>query len=261
MPHADIAGLRLYYERAGSGEPELLFVPGWCCDHTAFRPQFEHFAREHAVTALDLRGIGQSDRPGEGYSIPELADDVAAICAAVGIRKPVVVGHSLGGMIAVELAARYPELPSALVLVDPGPIDPVPETVEFFDGFAEQLEGPRGEAIRRAYVGDMGARDEELARWIVDHMCAVDQPVAAAVIRGVSEWNGRDPFSRCKLPVLLLRSWIGADSDVLRLLRIKPDLEVAITVGAGHFHQLEVPEQVNAMIERFLAVSLSSADA
>ena len=61
--------------------------------------------------------------------------------------------------------------------------------------------------------------------------------------------------------MLLIRSWIGADSDVLRLLRIKPDLEVAITVGAGHFHQLEVPEQVNAMIERFLAVSLSSADA
>ena len=142
------------------------------------------------------------------------------------------------------------------MLVDPGPIDPEPETVEFFSGFAKQLEGPDGEEIRRAYVGDMGARDEELARWIVEHMCAVEQPIAAAVIRGVSEWNGRDPLSRCKLPVLLLRSEIGADSDVLRLLEIKPDLEVGITVGAGHFHQLEVPEQVNAMIERFLAISL-----
>jgi pimeloyl-ACP methyl ester carboxylesterase len=256
MPHADVAGLSLYYERAGSGEPELLFVPGWCCDHTAFRPQFEHFAREHAVTALDLRGVGRSDRSHEGYSIPELADDVAALCAAIGIARPVVVGHSLGGMIAVELAARYPALASALVLVDPGPIDPAPETVEFFSGFAEQLEGPDGETIRRTYVADMGAHDEELARWIVDHMCAVEQPIAAAVIRGVSEWNGRDPFSRCKLPVLLLRTWIGEDTDILRLLGIKPDLEVAVTVGAGHFHQLEVPEQVNAMIERFLAVSL-----
>jgi pimeloyl-ACP methyl ester carboxylesterase len=256
MPHADVAGLRLYYERGGRGGQELLFVPGWCCDHTAFQPQFEHFAREHRVTALDLRGVGQSDRPREGYSIPVLADDVAALCAAIGIPRPVVVGHSLGGMIAVELAARYPELPSALVLVDPGPIDPVPETVEFFTKFAAQLEGPDGEEIRRAYVGDMGAHDAELARWIVDHMCVVEQPVAAAVIRGVAEWNGRDPFSRCKLPTLLLRSRIGPESDVLRLLQIKPDLEVAITVGAGHFHQLEVPDQVNAMIERFLAVSL-----
>jgi pimeloyl-ACP methyl ester carboxylesterase len=256
MPYAELAGLRLYYERAGSGEPELLFVPGWCCDHTAFQPQFEHFGPTHAVTSIDLRGVGQSDSPDGGYSIPELADDVAALCAAVGIDRPVIVGHSLGGMIAVELGARYPSLPSALVLVDPGPIDPLPETVEFFTGFAEQLEGPDGEEIRRAYVHDMGARDEELARWIVQLMCTPGQAGAAAVIRGVSEWNGRGPLALCKMPVLLLRSQIAEDTDVTRLVAIKPDLEVGITVGAGHFHQFEVPEQVNAMIERFLAVSL-----
>jgi pimeloyl-ACP methyl ester carboxylesterase len=102
----------------------------------------------------------------------------------------------------------------------------------------------------------MGARDEELARWIVDHMCVPSQPVAAAVIRGVTEWNGRDLFARCTVPTLLLRRDLDEDSDVPRLQAIKSDIEVGITVGAGHFHQLEVPDQVNGMIERFLAVSL-----
>ena len=102
----------------------------------------------------------------------------------------------------------------------------------------------------------MGARDEELARWIVDLMCAAPLRAAAAVIRGVTEWNGREPFARCTAPVLLIRSSLGANPDVVRLRQIKPDLEVGITVGAGHFHQLEVPEQMNAMIERFLVVSL-----
>lgn len=256
MPHADVAGLSLFYERAGSGDPELLFVPGWCCDHTAFRPQFDHFARAHRVTSVDLRGIGQSDVPDDGYSIPSLTDDIAAFCASVGIERPVVVGHSLGGMIAVDLAGRYPSLASALVLVDPGPIDPLPATAEFYREFAAKLEGPDGEEARREYVHDMDARDEELARWIVDHMCTPPQPVAAAVIRGVSEWNGRDLLTRCDIPVLLIRSWFAPETDALRLLEIKPDLKVGITVGAGHFHHFEVPEQVNAMIERFLAISL-----
>jgi pimeloyl-ACP methyl ester carboxylesterase len=256
MPHADLDGLRLYYERTGSGEPELLFVPGWCCDHTAFQPQFDYFSRTHAVTALDLRGVGQSDAPQDGYGIRDLADDVAELCAVVGIEKPVVVGHSLGGMIAVELGARYPALPSALVLVDPGPIDPLPNTVKFFDVAADYLAGPGGADVRRLWVEDMGARDEELARWIVNHMSAVPLPIATAVIRGINAWNGVGAFAMCELPTLLLRAGLEAQPEALRLREIKPDLQVGITVGAGHFHQLEVPDQVNAMIERFLAISL-----
>ncbi len=254
MPYAELEELKLYYERAGSGEPELLFIPGWCCDHTAFQPQFDHFARTHAVTAIDLRGCGRSDQPDDGYTIPELADDVARLCAEVGIEKPVVVGHSLGGMIAVELGARHPSLPSALVLVDPGPIDPPPETPKIFSAFAEQLAGPNGEEARRVWVQDMGARDEELAGWIVEHMCSVPLPIATAVIRGLNDWNGIGAFALCTVPTLLLRRALGDDPDALRLSAIKPDLQVGITVGAGHFHQLEVPEQVNAMIERFLAI-------
>lgn len=256
MPYAELDGLKLYYERAGSGDPELLFVPGWCCDHTAFQPQFDHFAQTHTVTTLDLRGCGSSDRPEAGYTIPELADDVARFCGEVGIEKPVVIGHSLGGMIVVELAARHPFVPRALVLVDPGPIDPLPSSIAFFRSFVAQLEGPSGEQVRRIFIGDMGARDDELARWIVEMMCAVPLPIATAVMRGLTAWNGVGAMGLCTVPTLLLRAGLNDDPDAVRLRAIKPDLEVGITVGAGHFHQLEVPDQVNAMIARFLAVAL-----
>ncbi|HEV8462560.1 MAG TPA: alpha/beta hydrolase [Gaiellaceae bacterium] len=252
MPYAELDAVRLYYERAGSGEPELFFIHGWCCDRTSFQPQFEHFARTHAVTALDLRGCGRSDRPDDDYALSDFADDIAQFCAELGISKPVFVGHSLGGMIAVELAARYPSLPRALVLVDPGPIDPLPATVKIFNAFADALAGPQGEDVRRHWIGDMGARDEELACAIVELMCAVPLPVATAVVRGINAWNGAGAFGLCDVPTLLLRSYLDETPDAIRLRAIKPDLEVGITVGAGHFHQLEVPEQVNAMIERFV---------
>jgi pimeloyl-ACP methyl ester carboxylesterase len=60
------------------------------------------------------------------------------------------------------------------------------------------------------------------------------------------------------MPVLVLRSYASPRDEPTRLRQLKADVELGVTVGAGHFHQLEVPEQVNAMIERFLALRLSA---
>ena len=63
MPQVTRDGLSLYYEQEGRGDPPLLFIHGWCCDHTFFQPQVDYFKARHAVTTLDLRGCGHSDRP------------------------------------------------------------------------------------------------------------------------------------------------------------------------------------------------------
>lgn len=256
MPFAKRDGLSLYYQQAGSGDPPVVFVHGWCCDHTFFQPQIDHFRASHAVATLDLRGCGGSDRPEEGYDIPTLADDVAWLCPDVGIPRPVVVGHSLGGMIAIELAARHPSLPRAVVAVDPGAIDPTPQDRSLYEGLAAQLEGPDGEAVRLAFVqGSFSATDDaDRRRRIVDTMRAVPLSVAAAVIRGVVAWNGVGALLLCAVPVLVVLSETGGSNDPARLLALKPDAHVGVTVGAGHFHQLEVPEQVTPMIGRFLRV-------
>ena len=260
MPYAKRDGVSMYYEQAGRGDPPMVFVHGWCCDRTFFQPQFDHFQASHAVATLDLRGCGKSDRPDGGYDIPTLADDVASLCRHAGIVQPVVIGHSLGGMIGIELAARHPSLPSAVVAVDPGPISPTPEVRSEFEGFAAQLEGPDGESARRAWVDSGGmflaTDDADRRHWIVETMCAAPLGVAAQVIRGVVEWNGVDALQLCQAPTLVLRSSTGGSNDPARLLALKPDLTFGVTVGAGHFNQLEVPDQVNLMIERFLQVAI-----
>ena len=86
-------------------------------------------------------------------------------------------------------------------------------------------------------------------------MCSVPLPIARAVIEGVAAWNGPAALMTCRVPLLVLRSVPGGSNDPARLQALKPDAYFGMTVGAGHFHQLEVPEQVNAMIERFLAIA------
>lgn len=258
MPYATRDGLNLFYEREGNAEPPLLFVHGWCCDHTFFEPQFDHFKSSHTVVAMDLRGCGRSDRPETGYDIPTLADDVAWLAGAIAISRPIVVGHSLGAMVAIELAARHPSVPLAIVADDPGPINPLPETRRIYERFAVDLDGPDGEAVRRAWVeaGTGTTVDADRRRWIVETMCAVPLSVAAAGIRGVNEWNGVAALALCGLPSLVLRSGTGGSNEPARLLPLKADLHFGVTVGAGHFHQLEVPEQVTSMMERFIHIAV-----
>ena len=263
MPYARRDELSLFFEQEGTGEPPLVFVHGWSCDHRFFQPQFEHFKSSRTVMSLDLRGCGDTDATEDGYDIPTLADDVAWLCGELGISKPVVAGHSLGGMIAIELAARHPALPRAVIGVDPGSINPLPEVQTFFEGFAADLEGSDGEAVRRAYVEKVVGTTDDAGRdrRIVETMCSVPLSVAAALIRGVVDWNGVAALKLCSVPALVLRAEPTGSNVPERLFPLKPDLHFGVTVGAGHFHQLEVPEQVTPMIERFLQVALGESRA
>src|SRR6202042_1508483 len=80
--------------------------------------QAEFLSQSHHVVLVDLRGHGESDAPKQDYTMGALADDVAWLCTELALVKPIVVGHSMGGNVALELAASRPELLSSIVLID-----------------------------------------------------------------------------------------------------------------------------------------------
>src|SRR4029453_1965948 len=120
-------GIKLAYEDQGVGKPAFLFVHGWACDRSAFAPQAAHFARRHRVVAVDLRGHGESDKPHGPYPMLTHAEDLAYIIAHLVLGKVVAVGHSMGGLTVLQLAAAYPDHVAAIVMVDPAPFVRPPE--------------------------------------------------------------------------------------------------------------------------------------
>jgi pimeloyl-ACP methyl ester carboxylesterase len=248
--------IALAYEEVGTGEPPLLFVHCWCGNHTFFARQVEHFARSHRVVAVDLRGHGASDKPYQEYTLDGFVDDLVWLCDQLRLVKPVIVGHSMGGNVALELAARHSELPAAIVLVD-SVVTPGPAFLEAVRPVAEALRGPGyREAVAALYASVFLPTDdpERKARIVETASSAPQHVMSSAFEHHITDYDASAAAAACTVPTL----YIGAAApfaDVERFRALCPQLMVGQTVGAGHFNLLEVPEQVNAMIERFLIVS------
>ena len=253
---ASTPGVRLAYEVAGAGDPPMLFVHGWCCDRSYFAPQVRHFSARHAVVTADLRGHGESSRPDPGpgaYDIGVLADDVLAVAAAAKLGPPVLVGHSLGALIGLVCAAR-PGAVRALVMVDPAPITNE-RAKAFFRDSVDAVRADVDRSWRTAFVtglflpADAARRDA-----IIAEFPAAEPGVAAAVLRAMAEFDGAAVLGGATVPVLSIGSAVPANSAA-DLRRACPAITIGQAVGSGHFLQLEVPDQVNAMIERFLTIA------
>lgn len=83
-----------------------------------------HLSEDFRVLAMDQRGHGTSDKPADGYDFPEMAADVVRFVHDMGLQKPILVGHSWGGNVAVQVGASHPEVPAGLVCIDGGTIEP-----------------------------------------------------------------------------------------------------------------------------------------
>jgi pimeloyl-ACP methyl ester carboxylesterase len=249
------ASVDLAYDDVGHGSPALLLLHGFSCGRSDFADQVEAFSPRHRVIAFDQRGHGETSLARDGfYGFEATAADAKALCEALGVAHPVVVGHSLGGVSAIRLAVDGSA--SALVLLD-STVELPPEVGSELAAYVDHLDGLTVDAFReevRAYARQRmidPSDDPQVADALVERAAQVPKDAYVAGVRSIVGADVADLVRSVDVPALFIASslpWLRPD----RVHELRPDWFVGRTVGAGHFHHVLVPGQVNPMIERFL---------
>ena len=168
-----------------------------------------------------------------------------------------VIGHSLGGLVALELAAAHGDQVRAVALVD-SVLLPSSDRAGFVGELVAALRSADGgHPLGRYYATFFDPRDDRARKaWILQETASTPTHVTSSILEeSVGSWDDADALARCRVPVLYLdASTPNADLD--RAAKLRPELVIGRTVGSGHFSPCEVPEQINAMLDRFLAVGL-----
>ena len=246
-------GVRLAYHQMGEGDPPIVFIHGGFGNRTGFTLQEEYFSPNHRCLAIDLRGHGDSDKPDEQYTMDKYADEVAEWLRHLGIRRPILVGHSMGGQVVISVAARHPELVSAIASLD-SPSN-IPGWHRRYHGPFDHLmtrDGPFREALLTflgaAYLPtDDPSRLREMPEWLAE----VPGHVIVNGWQGMSAFDPTPVLAGVKCPYLYIDcGQPGLDFD--RLRELCPQVVIGKTVGAGHQATKDVPDQINAMLRRFI---------
>ena len=276
----EVNGARLWYDVEGASlhpsgatmreRPTVVLVHGGpgSYDHSYFKPHFGWLAELAQVVYLDLRDHGRSSRHApSAWNFELCADDLRRFCDAVGIERPIVFGHSMGGFVAIAYAARHPAHPAGMILQSTMARFDLDRLVE---GFREAAGDEVADLARRDYGGDP-IGDAEWARVFAAFGPVVpDADTLARRIRNAAvgergmdlmrRLDMLDFLARVTCPTLVCTGDLDAVTPVAAAREILAALpagvgRLEVVEGAGHFPWLDRPSAYRQVIETFVATA------
>jgi pimeloyl-ACP methyl ester carboxylesterase len=224
-------------------------VHGWACDRTYWKHQVEHFSKSHTVVALDLAGHGESGIDRKKWSMEAFGLDVTAVIEKLELEEVILVGHSMGGSVCLEAAARLAEHVTALVPVD-----------TFFD-VEQKLSRKQANrflspfridftAAARSYIGDnmfTPGTDPLLEETIITDMSHAPPDVALGALEELLTYDTPSALGRIHIPIRCINS----DKYITRIetaRKYASAFDVSLVPGTGHFLMMEKPDAFNRVL-------------
>jgi pimeloyl-ACP methyl ester carboxylesterase len=245
MEKINVNGIQLAYERRGKGTP-LVLLHGYPLDHHLWDEVLPLLEDTFDLITPDLRGFGESTTVDTPYTMDDYASDIAGLLDHLGIQKTVMVGHSMGGYVALAFAKLYPERISGLGLVSSQVLADPPDRKEGrYKSAAEVAENGIGSVV--ATMTPKFTADENLqpfARLSMERQ----QPAAyVGALKAMAERMDSTPLlSSLKVPVAIVHGDVDALIPVDRAREVKAALPQAHLVeisGAGHMPMMEAKEK------------------
>ena len=245
-------GVRIAYDEMGSGDPAIIFVHGGFGARGGFELQEEYFVSNHRCISLDLRGHGESDRP-ETWTMADHGDDVAELIRQLNLVKPILVGQSMGGQVVISAAARHPDAVGAIVSLD---------SPSNLPGWTKRVHGPYDHLMQKDLdfrsaleeflsASHLPTDDPNRAKETSEWLAGLDDQVILNDWHGLSAFDSRPVLEGVKCPYLYIDCGQPyLDLDLLR--ELCPQVVIGKPVGAGHSALRIVPDQINAMLRRFI---------
>jgi len=242
----------IYYRVYGRGEPALVFIHGWSANSGYWDQQLNVFAQKYTVVTLDLAGHGKSEwKKRKDWSMANFGADVAAVANAVGASRLILVGHSMGGAVALAAAQRLPGKVIGIVGVDTLREIAVPTPPEQAKSMLEAMhkDFPKAttDLLSNNYFTD--SSDPVIKQWIIKNASAARPKVAIAALEGFLAMDYRRALAGLDLPIVAINAE-KPPTDEAGIRKLAPRFQLVLIPGVGHFLMLEKPQEFNAALGR-----------
>jgi pimeloyl-ACP methyl ester carboxylesterase len=236
----------------GEGEPTLVFIHGWSCHRLYWVEQLDRFQRVRRVVAIDLMGHGESDSNREDWTMEAFGDDVVRVCDALKLEHIVLIGHSMGGPVALEAAKQLGSRVVAIVGVDTLlDVDRhmSDEQIEVFlapfrADFPSAVDG-----FVREHMFPPGA-NPELVDLVAGRMSTRPPEAALAMMESLLRYDSAPALAAVHVPVHCITS--SGTANVLGNQKYNPQFTAVEMPGVGHFPMLEDPERFARLLADFV---------
>jgi pimeloyl-ACP methyl ester carboxylesterase len=250
-------------EDAGAGPP-VVFVHGWSMSGRFFQRQLDQFAETHRVIIPDLRGHGRSEKITRGHTVPQYAADLQAILARLSVQRPVMVGWSMGAMVAYEYLRAFGQSSVAgLVIVDQPPSDFAWEgydfgvfTLETLREMNEQLQLDQAGLVAEFTELMLHEPDEPTQAWMSAEILQVPPVIASTILTDQTLRDYREFLPQIGVPALVL---FGEDDKLTspkagRYIASRiPGARLQTFAGSSHCPFWEESEAFNSAVAAFAA--------